>query len=210
MGVRFACVGLLLSLVLPVGVAQERGLYGAAAPEDAAFVRYVNVSTRGATGFPVGATSFGALGPGSAGPYRPVSPGIYLLGRGARQQELIAAVGAYYTIALDADAITILEDKRHEDAARAQIIFYNLTPDATLSLRTADGRTQVIDPRDPGTAGSVVVNPIRVELAVYDTASGEAVARLEPLALESGQSYGVFAFDEAPEVRVERARIETE
>ena len=210
MGVRLTLAALLVALVLPVGVAQERGLYGAAAPEDAAFVRCVNVSTGDVGEFPIGATSFGPLAPGAVGPYRPVNPGIHLLGRGGSHQELIAAQGAYYTVVLDGRTITTVEDKRHEDAARCQIIFYNLRTERTLSLRTADRQTEVIGGLAPGTSRSVVVNPIRVKLAVFDSATGESVVDLRPLALDSGQSYGLFVFGQAEEVLVERARIETE
>jgi hypothetical protein len=201
---------LLFSLVLPAGVAQERGLYGAAAPEDAAFVRCVNVSNSGVAGVPIGATSFGPLEAGAVSPYRPVGPGIYLLGRVGSQQELIATEGTYYTVALGGETITVLEDERHEDAARAQIIFYNLTPDRTLSLRTSDGEIELVGAIAAGASGSVVVNPIRVALAVFDGDGGQSVAEPEPLSLDSGQSYGVFVFGHAPDVQVQRARIETE
>ena len=65
----------------------------------------------------------------------------------------------------------------------------NLT-DSTLSLKTADGKTDVVADVKPDGRGDREINPVKVGLALFD---GERkVADLKPVTLERGEVVSLF------------------
>jgi alginate O-acetyltransferase complex protein AlgF len=165
-------------------------LYGTQAPKDAAFVRVFR-AVDGSGPLEVGARRFDPPR-GGVTPYRPVLPDIYLLRAGGEELELIPRVRRYYTLALTAEGLRVFEDVEHDDPARAQLVLYNLLPQARVELKTADGRSSVIAAVGPGQAGRVNVNPIAVQLGVFGT-DGLRAALGDP-GLRRGASYSVFVF----------------
>ncbi len=212
----------LVALVLIVGIAEpairaQEGLYGAAAPADAAFVRVVNAQAQPLPELWVGATRFAALAPQTASPYRPVNPGIHQVFLGTRSEELIPRRGVYYTVMVTRDGLFIVEDTAHTRPDRAQIVLYHFAGGSALSVRTADGTATVIGDVRTGSSGTVQVNAVAVELALFR--DGEQLAALGDLGLARGQSYSIIAFPQAAGgptgtdgvgVLVEQARLSQE
>jgi hypothetical protein len=214
-GLLHSLVVMLVLLALPVG-AQDGGLYGSGAPDDAAFVRLVHASPGdGAVATSLGDTELGPIEHGAVTPYRPVATGLFTVRLAGGSAELVARNGAYYTIALLPDRLLVFEDPEHTDPAQAQLFLYNLRAEGEVGLRAAERETEIIPPVAPGASRQVAVTPVAVELAVYrgDT----QLAMVGDPGLERGESYSVFVVaadgdgDHGPRtVFVEQARIAAE
>jgi len=188
--------------------AQSGSLYGAGAPEDAAYVRVFHHGSDGVVArLWVGATEYRNLSPGQSSAYRPVTPEIHMVYLNSLFEEFIAREGAYYTILLLDNGLQIHQDPAHTRADLAQILVYNLDVSGPVSLRSADGAITVVGDIMSGESGAVTVNPVAVELAVF--VGSELHAELGDIGLERGQSYAVFVMDAAgrPAARVDRAEI---
>lgn len=205
--------GFMLGLMLipAAAYAQNGSLYGAGAPEDAAFVRVFNNRNDGAVSrLWVGATEYRNLSSGHSSAYRPVTPEIHTVYLNDAFEELITREGSYYTIVLRDDGLHIHEDPAHTRADLAQILVYNLDVSGPVELRSADGTAGVVGSLMRGESGSVAVNPVAVELAVF--VDDEKHLELGDIGLERGQSFAVFVSgaEGRPAARVERAEIQAE
>ena len=199
--VAITAIGVFLLLPGLVGAQSSNGLYGAAAPDDAAFVRVVH----GGGADPlrdvwIGATRFSEVAPASASPYRPVAPGIHQIFIGDQSQEIIPRQGNYYSVVADGRRLAVLEDPAHTRPDRAQIFLYNFRDEGPLSLRTADGATTLIDLVARETSAVIEVNPVPVELALFH--DSERIAQVGDPGLRRGQSYSVFVFGTAADQRI--------
>jgi alginate O-acetyltransferase complex protein AlgF len=189
-------LGIFLTLGA-LAAAETRSVYGPQVPGDTAFVRLVNaIPGKVPLDIELGATRYRALGYAMASPYRPVTPDIYQIEAGGNEGEIIAKSGRYYTIACTPAGICIFEDPAHTDPARAQLFLYNLSALPLLDLRTADGKSRVISGVSPRSAGTAVVNAVRVPLAVFS--GGTSVAGLGDLGLARGSSFSVFVLAAGP------------
>ncbi|MFW5688809.1 MAG: alginate O-acetyltransferase AlgF [Spirochaetota bacterium] len=191
--------------------AQDGGLYGSGAPDDAAFVRIVNAAPgAGELGASIGDTGLGPVGVGSVTPYRAVVTGLFQVAVGERSVELVAENGAYYTIAILPDALLLFEDPEHTDPTQAQIFVYNLRLPGRARLVASERGATVLGPVDSEASEQVAVAAVPVELALRS--GGGQIALGDP-GLERGESYSVFAFlnaDGEVEAFVEQATIATE
>jgi hypothetical protein len=176
-------------LCLPGAGAWADTLYGTQAPKDASFVRVFR-AVEGGGPLEVGARRFDPPR-GEVTAYRPVLPDIYLLQAGGQELELIPRVRGYYTVALTAEGIRVFEDVEHTDAARAQLVLYNLLPRERVELKTEDGRTVVIAAVGPGEVGRINVNAVPVRLGVF---GGGPPGMLGDPDLRRGASYSLFVF----------------
>jgi alginate O-acetyltransferase complex protein AlgF len=199
-------VGFFLALT-PLS-AQEGGLYGSKAPEDAAFVRILNSGSTSLPRVPVGAIRFERLESGEVSPYRVLSPGVLIIRARDGQADIAAGAGAYYTVVVSDSGPQVFQDRRHDDPLRAQIILYNLADSSSITLKTADGGTEVIPGVPPGESASIAVNAINADLVLFS--EDEKYADIGTMELEAGQSYGIFSIEhsENPEVVVERAEVD--
>jgi alginate O-acetyltransferase complex protein AlgF len=154
----------------------------------------------------VGAALFGPLQFGQVSPYRPVVADIYVLRAVGKQATIVARPGVYYTAAITNEALYFLEDQTHLDPSRAQLFLYNFSDLPDLTLKTADGKTQVIGPVWPGGSGTVAVNPIRIRFGVFSR--GTLIRQVEDLGLARGASFSVFVASKGSAIRVLSARAE--
>ena len=175
----------------------QNGLYGEAAPDDAAFVRLVNASERDDLGSVwVAATEFSGLEPYTVSPYRPIFPGIHRVSLGGHEAELIPDRGEYFTVVLTEDELVVVSDTEHTRPDRAQLVLYNFSQWDGLELRTADGEATAVEAVPRGAGRAAEVNPVEIEFAVYHR--GEPLEQIGDLGLERGQSYGVFVLSGEP------------
>ena len=192
-------IGLLLILALlliaagwPRGLqAADEGLYGAAAPPNSAFVRVFNASAQPLSAIRIGDQNIDEVAPRSASDFVFLPAGSQVLNSGSGNQNLSLQAGRYYTVVREDSGFTILDNPRMENRLKALVLFYNLTDGGTLGLKTADGRSAVVEGVKPDSFGSREVNAIKASLAVYDGATKVADAR--PQGLERGRAYSLFA-----------------
>jgi alginate O-acetyltransferase complex protein AlgF len=170
-------------------VSAQEGLYAPAPPADAAFVRVLHAAEgAGEVSANLGDTSFEALSYGSVSPYRVVLQGTAQLSAGGVSGALELSAGHFYTVVVT-DTATLLEDPTLQNRAQTLLVLYNMSGD-TVTLKTADGSTDVIPDVAPGRLGSIEVNPISVAFGVF---SGEAaLTAFEETQLERGAVYSSF------------------
>lgn len=202
---RFAARLVLVLVVLggsAGALAAQDGLYAPVRPEDTALVRVIHVNwASGAAPVTVdaGNTRFAAVAAGSATPYRPVRPGVYVIMAYGRREALTAANGTFHTVLISPNRITILRDTWHEDPLRAQLVLYNATT-APLRLDAVVPEATLMAEVTPGSSGTRVVNAITVTLAASrighapEASGGGAGPRAvweTSLDLARGASYGL-------------------
>ncbi|MCG8480062.1 MAG: alginate O-acetyltransferase AlgF [Spirochaetales bacterium] len=180
----------IVLLAIASAAAAQDGLYAPRLPGDAALVRVVNLDDSASSPrIDAGSVRFESLAPGEAGPYRPVAPGIYLIGARGRGAELNPAPGAFHTIVtLPGGDVRIFEDEAHRDPARAQIVLYNLSA-VEASLSSVDPAGGLIESVGAGESEAIVVNAIPVELSAV---RGGVEALRRSVVLDRGASYAVF------------------
>ncbi len=189
----------------------QDGLYGAGAPDDAAFVRIVHAAAHeDEVSTSIGQAEFGPLSFASASPYHAVPPDLYTLFIADRTAELIAENGVYYTVVVCTDGLVVLEDPEHTDPARAQLFLYNFSSLQEVRIVADGGPTDVTDQVTPGESEQVAVAAVPVELSLF--AGDEEIEPIGDPGLERGESYSVFVVsrDEDVEVFVAHAEIVAE
>jgi alginate O-acetyltransferase complex protein AlgF len=193
-----------LLLCLTQATAQDEGLYAPAPPADAAFVRVLHAAEGAGEVSPrVGDTDFGALSYGDVSPYRVVPQGTAELSAGQVTETLELAAGRFYTVVLNG-AATFLEDPMLHNRARTLLVLYNASS-KPVTLKTADGATEVIPDVPPGELGSVEVNPISVAFGVF--AGNIALATFEELQLERGAVYSTFMLPDGTAAFVQNTTV---
>ena len=181
-------MSVVCAFAVPV-VAQD-GLYAPQVPEDAALVRVVNLDFSAASPrIDTGSVRFEPLAPGLAGPYRPVDPGIYLIGRRGAQVEFVPTPAAFHTIVtLPNGEIRVFQDQAHRDPARTQIVLYNLSA-TTAELASLEPAAALVQSLGPGASRAIVINAIPIELSAR---RGGAEVLRQAIRLDRGASYAVF------------------
>lgn len=187
-----------LLLLVSAAAAQDEGLYAPAPPADAAFVRVLNAGAGELTPA-LGETAFGALAAGTVSPYRVVLQGSAELSAGAVTSVLEVEAGRFYTVVVT-DEAALLEDPALQNRAQALLLLYNVSA-APVSLKTADGATDVIPDVAPGEVGSIEVNAISVAFGAF---SGDAALNtFDEVQLERGAAYSTFVLPDDTAVFVQ-------
>jgi len=180
----------LLALA-PAGAARagDEGVYGPAAPPDAAFVRVFNATTQVDLEARVGGEALGEIPAFGASEFVFLPAGTHTLVAGSLRQPLRLERGKFYTAALAGGGLRLLENERYANRLKALVIVYNLVDGATLSLRTPEGR-DVVGDVGANSFGTREVNAIRASLALFD--GSRKVADLKPVSLERGRAFSLF------------------
>lgn len=168
----------------------EAGLYPPAAPPGSAFVRVFNATAQPKVSAQIGDKALPDTASLQASPYSFLAPGSYTLKLGGSQQSLTLQASRCYTAALEDRGIAVFEQDCFNSQLKALVSLYNLVDDQSLSLKTADGGTALIDGVAANAAGHREVNPLKATLAVYDGTNKLAEAR--PLTLERGKTFSLF------------------
>lgn len=175
-------LALAASILLPKAMAQD-GLYEPSPPADSAFVRVLNAP----------AASIGpkrvAAPAGGASAYVVAPQGEVTVQAGGRTQKFSVQAGRFYSVAVRGDRLALLVDPPAENRAKALLVLYNLGGAAGLALKTADGKTAVIEGVKSGASGSRAVNGVTVDLAVF--AGPKKLGTLPGVKLERGRAYAV-------------------
>jgi alginate O-acetyltransferase complex protein AlgF len=187
----FFYVCFIFAFLGSIAFTQDEGLYAPAPPADAAFVRIVHaLESAPAVSVSVGDTTYGDLEFSQSSLYRVVIQGTRTLTAGDISQDLSVVAGKFYTLAITADGVLVLEDASSTNRAKALLSLYNLSSLATVDLKTADGKTDVLLGVTPGTQKSIEVNGITVDLAALS--EGNEIQAFPGVKLERGAAYSVF------------------
>lgn len=202
---------LAVSLLLPLSAqAQDAGLYDPVAPAGSAFVRFINNGATEAALKPVVQTkTFEEASFGEATAYVPVRGGqtaTIKLGAVSAEQPLVA--GGYYTAILQGTTLKVVTDDALSNPAKAMIAFYNLSNHPNLTLKTADGATEVVAPVAQQAGGYRLINGVRVALSVYDGAT--KLADVGPVDLKRGEATTILVRQPGTEVKVSITQARTD
>jgi len=172
---RTALTSILILCAASVS-ADEGGLYPEAAPEDAAFVRFVGMGDAGSADF---AGHRFAWDDDANAAYIPVSAA------------LLDGVdpGSFLTVIPDADGLSAIAETPRPDRSKVYLFLVNTTAQP-LSLRVIDGNIPVIADIAPMAAGSRAVNPVQIALGVFD--GDTAVAEFD-VTMKRGQNLSFVA-----------------
>ncbi|MEM8579319.1 MAG: alginate O-acetyltransferase AlgF [Pseudomonadota bacterium] len=169
---------LLTALVLacPSVAAADSGLYPEAAPEDAAFVRFV--------GLDVPSVDFDGhrftLDPEASDAYIPVS---------AARLDAVAP-GSFLTVTSGPDGPRAIAEGPRPDRSKIYLFVINAS-DTPVSLQVAEGEVPVITDIAGGQAGSRAVNPVQITFAVVSDADAAPLGTFD-VTLKRGQNLSFF------------------
>lgn len=170
--------------------ADDEGIYGPNAPPQSAFVRLFNASNAPVTGATLGGEAFDNLAPFEASAFEFVTPGSHPISAGGVKQSFDLDKNQYYTAVLRDGKITLIANDRYSNRMKSLVLLYNLVDGSSLSLRTADGRTTVIDAVKPNASGGREINAVKTQLAVFD--GEKSLTQVKPMTFERGRVFSLF------------------
>ena len=165
--------------------ANEEGLYGAAVPTDAAFIRWVGDSTQHRVVFD---HSFDA---------EDIVDEAYV----AVSEALLngAQAGGFYSVVADGEGgMSVIQEPDRTDTSKVHMIMLN-GKDSTVSLRLAGTDTTVVTPLSGPSAGSRAVNPVSARLAVHDHENAKDVSAFD-VSLRRGQNITIAVLESGTRV----------
>lgn len=186
----------LITLGAAQAKAQDVGLYDPAPPEGSAFVRFISDSEgSGSDEVKANGKTFDYLKYGEVSSYFVVPQGKVTTSIGSNSKGFDAESGGFYTVILgDDNKMDVKTDPINSNQAKAQIIFYNLSDNKNLSLKTSDGKLPIIPDVTDGSSAERQINPVKVSLAVYSAT--KKLKDLGAVSLERSRSYSVVALSQ--------------
>ncbi len=164
--------------------ADDAALYGPAAPKGSTFVRLYNASNQEVSA-QVGTASLEDVGPLASTDFSFMPGGNYSAKVGSQNMSVQLGADRYYTLVnLPSGQPRLVEEKPFRNKQKALLRVQNLT-DTPLSVKTADGKTAVVENVAPQSAGDREINPVKVNLALF--AGNQKVSDLKPVALTRGE-----------------------
>lgn len=179
----YACA-LVLGLGALQANADEGGLYGPKAPKGSAFVRAYNAGSSELS-VNVGNTALTDVPPQGSSDFKFLPAGNYSAQVGSGNLSVKLEADRYYTLVSQAGKDPqLVEEPAFKNKQKALLRVQNLS-DAKLTLKTADGKTPVVEDVAPQGRGEREINPVKVGLALFD---GERkVSDLKPVSLQRGE-----------------------
>jgi len=163
----------------------DAALYGPSAPKGSSFVRLYNASSAPAAAS-VGNTQIKQVGAQSSSAFSFLPGGAYSAQVGGKSVPVKLASDKYYTLVNNASGSPqLIEEPPFKNKQKALVRVQNLT-DQALTLKTADGKTEVVKPVAAHARGEREINPVKVNLALYQ--GDKKVSDIKPVALERGEA----------------------
>lgn len=172
--------------------AAQPGLYGPEAPQDAAWVRVVNVVAAGGIAVRVADQATVVLPAGGATRYVNVPAGQVRIDVGGTELLHTALPESFTTIAATVDGPVPITDPPLRDVSRGLLGLMNLTGREALDLRAPDG-TPVVAAVPPLAHQALAIARATTGLLVTD--GDLTIASLEPQPFERGVAYVVVVYD---------------
>lgn len=190
------CTAAACALALGFGLLQAQAddgaLYGPKAPKGSAFVRAYNASNA-ELDISVGEAQLRQVAPLGSSDFKFLPAGSYQAQVGSSQLPVELEADRYYTlVSLTGETPRLVEEPPFTSRQKALLRVQNLS-DSTLSLKTADGKTDVVADVAANGRGEREINPVKVGLALFD---GERkVADLKPVTLARGEVLCLYITD---------------
>ncbi len=163
----------------------DAALYGPSAPKGSTFVRLYNASSA-PTAATVGNTQIKQVGAQASSDFSFLPGGDYTAQVGGKNVPVKLAADKYYTLVNNASgAPQLIEEAPFKNKQKALVRVQNLS-DQQLTLKTADGKTEVVKPVAAKGTGQREINPVKVSMALY--AGDKKVSDVKPVALERGEA----------------------
>ncbi|KAJ04628.1 alginate O-acetyltransferase AlgF [Sulfitobacter mediterraneus] len=183
--ITFNAKALTIAAALVAGtpaMAQDNSLYAEAAPDDAAFVRFVGFQDADSAVF--AGRSFD-LSDTASGAYIPVS---------SAEMTNVAA-GEFQTVLRKADGTIVSIAEAARDRQTKVFLFLINATEQPLDLRLADNSATVIKSVGFGASNQRSVNPVSVSLGVFPEGSDAALGTFD-VELRRGQNLSFVATDQ--------------
>lgn len=164
---------------------QAQALYAAAPPPGSTFIRITNSTAVAGVPARIGTQPLPALPPYTSSNYVFLPPGAVEIEVAERVQSFTFEADHYYTVAHTADGTKLFDLKGFTSQLKSMVVLFNLLPDATFSLKTADGKTTVFADVGPYSAVQREINPLTVKLALFN--GEQKLADVPEKAFERGQ-----------------------
>ncbi|MCO7519873.1 MULTISPECIES: alginate O-acetyltransferase AlgF [unclassified Pseudomonas] len=163
----------------------DAALYGPSAPKGSTFVRLYN-ATSAPTAASVGNTQIKQVGAQASSDFSFLPGGDYTAQVGGKSVPVKLAADKYYTLVNNSGGNPqLIEEPPFKNKQKALVRVQNLS-DQALTLKTADGKTEVVKPVAAKGRGEREINPVKVNLALY--AGDKKVGDVKPVALERGEA----------------------
>ncbi|PYB82900.1 alginate O-acetyltransferase AlgF [Pseudomonas soli] len=163
----------------------DAALYGPSAPKGSTFVRLYNAASSPTTAS-VGNTQIKQVGAQASSDFSFLPGGDYTAQVGGKSVPVKLAADKYYTLVNNSGGNPqLIEEPPFKNKQKALVRVQNLS-DQQLTLKTADGKTEVVKPVAAKGRGEREINPVKVNLALY--AGDKKVGDVKPVALERGEA----------------------
>ncbi|BAN52643.1 alginate biosynthesis protein AlgF [Pseudomonas putida] len=163
----------------------DAALYGPSAPKGSTFVRLYNAASAPAAA-KVGNTQIKQVGAQASSDFSFLPGGDYTAQVGGKSVPVKLASDKYYTLVNSGTGNPqLIEEPPFKNKQKALVRVQNLS-DQQLTLKTADGKTEVVKPVAANGRGEREINPVKVNLALYQ--GDKKVGDVKPVALERGEA----------------------
>ncbi len=168
---RLACA-LSLGVAAFAAQADEGALYGPQAPKGSAFVRAYNAGNS-ELDVSVGSTSLNDVAPLGSSDFKFLPPGSYTAQVGQQSLPVKLDPDSYYTlVSQPGGKPQLVAEPPFKNKQKALVRVQNLSG-SKLTLKTADGKTDVVKDVGPQSHGDREINPVKVNLALFDGSGGK-------------------------------------
>ncbi len=163
----------------------DAALYGPVAPKGSSFVRVYNASNAKVSAT-VGSTNLNEVAPLASSDFSFMPGGDYSAKVGSQNLAVKLAADHYYTLVTTGKGQPqLIEEPPFKNKQKSLVRVQNLS-DKPLTLKTADGKTEVVKRVAAQGRGEREINPVKVSLALYD--GNQKVGDVKPVALERGEA----------------------
>lgn len=163
----------------------DAALYGPTAPKGSSFVRIYNASNQEVSAT-VGNTHLRDVAPLASSDFSFMPGGDYSAKVGSQSLPVKLAADHYYTLVSSSSGQPqLIEEPPFKNKQKSLVRVQNLS-NTPLTLKTADGKTEVVKAVAAKGRGEREINPVKVSLALY--AGDKKVSDVKPVALERGEA----------------------
>lgn len=181
----FALTAGMSLLSLQAWAGADAALYGPSAPKGSTFVRLYNAGNQPVAAS-VGNTQISEVAAQGSSDFSFMPQGDYSAKVGSQTVPVKLAGDHYYTLVNHGSGQPqLVEEPPFKNKQKSLVRVQNLS-DQALTLKTADGKTEVVKPVAAKARGEREINPVKVSFALFD--GDRKISDLKPVALERGEA----------------------
>lgn len=175
----FALVAGVSLLSMQAFAGGDAALYGPTAPKGSSFVRIYNASNQEVSAT-VGTTNLSDVAPLASSDFSFMPGGDYTAKVGSQSVPVKLAADHYYTLVNNASGQPqLIEEPPFKNKQKSLVRVQNLS-DKALTLKTADGKTDVVQSVAAKGRGEREINPVKVSFALYEGEKKSATSSRSP------------------------------